>query len=455
MKLINKMKYGFKAYLKDTAGSMASIWALSASVIIIGAGTAYDTTQISKARQLAQIAADNMALTASIAVDFNNDKRYEEGKAYSYKKLGGPAEDFTNSMVGRVEYDVVDKSDPKKDESGNIIYDKNGKKIYNKLIARATVSGEYQTAFMGIFGKKSVEFEAVSDVAYAAREGKPASIFFITDNSGSMRTTDNTGRRKIDSLKSSMKSFMKVLNSIKKPGQEDIFRTALFPYSSELLYHRVVNPKWDTLSNSQINRMRASGGTNSTSALIRARSKFNLENNIHKRENGEDKPLKFLVFMSDGGNNGAYMRQVCEMQEVWVPEQPEHWVLYWYGNEYKYYSYRWWFKYYNVRHYPKTGAGYQERQVCTDEVYSPVNEASLRECTRMKSQGVQIYTIAYDLKDYSGTRWNDKELAIEFMKKCSSGEKVYYQYAENGADLKAVFNRVGESIVKEVIRIKR
>ncbi len=441
------LKKMFRRYRKDTSGNFATIWAVSIGAIVFTVGSAYDVNQISKAKQMAQMAADNMALTASIAVDFGNDDKFVEGQAYSYEYLGGPAKDFTDSMQGVVRYDIIDDADQKRDDDGNLVFDDFGNPVYEKLLARATVSGSYTPAFMGVLGVNSIDFKASADVAYAKREGKPASIFFVTDNSGSMGSRDNNNVRKISSLKTSMRSFMDTLKGIKHGDR--VFRTALFPYSSNLISGKIVNPKWSTLSNNNINLMSASGGTRSTNALRRAREKFDLENAIHQAANSEDQPLKFLIFMSDGANNGVTTRTVCQDEQVWVPEGPERWVLHYYGTDYTYYSYRWWFKYYDVTHHPASGGGYETQEVCTEEVYSPVNEASLEQCTYMKNNGVQIYSIAYDVSA------SERDMAVNFMKTCSSGEDVYYKYASTGADLQEVFEEIGEAVVKEVIRVKR
>ena len=447
MAIFKKLVGYTKRYSENTAGAMAMAWGVTLAGLTFTIGASYDLTQVSKAKAIAQVAADNMALTASIAVDFGNEDRFVEGQEYSYTFLGGPKEDFTRSMVGSVEYNIIDDQDP-----ANADLPDGDKK---RLLARATVTGSYKPAFMSIAPWiTGVEFQAVSDVAYAQRQGTPASIFFVTDNSGSMTSHDAYGVRKINSLEASMNEFMGVLGAINTRG-ERIFRTALFPYNSNLIDYKVVSPDWGILSTSDINAMGASGGTRSTNALIRAKQKFDLENDIHDDENYEENPLKFLIFMSDGANNGARIREVCSMEEVWVPEGPERWILHYQGNDYTYYSYRWWFRYYNTTHYDASGGGYEMQETCTEEVYSPVDEASLERCTYMKNHGVQIYSIAYDVADDSRTEWDERPMAVQFMKDCSSGEEIYYKYASTGADLQEVFEEIGEAVVKEVIRVKR
>lgn len=436
-----------KRLARDTSGAFSLMWAVSMTGIIISVGATYDLSQLTKARALAQYAADNMALAASIAVDTDNDDRFVANTAYPYSQIGAGGEDFTGSMTGSVQYDIVDSSD-----SGNADLSDEEK---SRLLARAIVSGTYKPAFMSIVpGLGGLSFSASSDVAYAAREGTPASIFFAVDNSGSMGWSDTAGVQKLFSLKESLKSFMATLNGI--AFGDDVFRTAIYPYHSSLLTNHLVDPAWSALSDGEIDQMTAQGGTRSTAALSRARSKFSLENQIHTDMNGEEAPLKFLIFMSDGANNGAYMQQQCTTEEVWVDGESEHWKVWYYGQYNTHYRYENWFQYYYTIHVNATQGGYEDQQVCHGVPYSPVNEASLAECSRMKTDyDVKIYSIAYDIDDDWNTSWDDKAMAEQFMKDCSSGEEDYYKYAEDGADLQAVFDEIGDSVVTEVIRVKR
>jgi len=422
---------------KNTSGQMALTWAMTMAGVTFSVGSAYDFTQVSKAKGMAQLAADNMALAASIAVDFDNEDKYVENQNYDYTDMGGPSEDFTGSMIGSVQYDVDDDGDGE-----------------SNLLARATVTGTYETAFMGMIGVDVIEFQAVSDVAYAQRQGSPASIFFVTDNSGSMGWHDQNGVVKISSLKSSMINFMATLNDINSNGN-DIFRSALYPYNTNLITSKMVDPDWGTLTNNNINLMSANGGTRSTSALSRAATKFTQENQAHQEMHGDDKPLKFLVFMSDGANNGATTQTVCEIEDVWVEASDEYWLDTYHGWNHIYYSYERWFDRWFI-YFPATDGYFEEQEVCTEVPYSPVNEASLVHCTTMKNAGVKIYSIAYDIDG------EDRVLAEKFMKDCSSNyndnvyfDEGYYKYASSGADLATVFGEIGAEVVAEVIRVKR
>ena len=66
----------------------------------------------------------------------------------------------------------------------------------------------------------------------------------------------------------------------------------------------------------------------------------------------------------------------------------------------------------------------------------------------MKSAGVKIYAIAYDVAE------EDQEHAEEFMRACSSGDE-YFKTARDASALQQAFTEIGQSIAVEVIRIKR
>ena len=421
MRTCSKIQRVGARWLKDNSGSMATAWAVSLVAIVFAVGSAFDTSQASKAKQLAQSAADNMALSASIAVDRNNQEKFLEGVPYTYAQIGGPSEDFTGTMSGKVEYDVQDGPD--------------------KLIARATITGSYSTAFMSIIGVDKINLRAVSDVAYAEAGGTPTSVFFIADNSGSMSD-------KIVTLENSLKDFMTTLDGLDTDGVDDTFRTALYPFSAESSWDNAidedgtipvhtVDPEWGTISVGHITRMISRRGTNSSGALQDAADDFAGESYIHDTINGEENPLKFAVFMTDGSNN-----QSTETREVRDDEQC--WVDTYYASRPVYLSELWWFDGW-VNYYPAGSCPDGSEVTVTDYHY---DRRSLEACTQMKDDGVVVYTIAYDVAA------DEKDHAEAFLKSCSSGDE-FFKSANDSSALEEAFAAIGESIVSEVIRIKR
>jgi len=453
MTIHTKTKKTFKRYLQNTAGNFATIWAVSIAGVVFTVGAAYDVTQASKAKAIAQMAADNMALTASIAVDKDNDDRYVEGQRYSYLKLGGPKEDFTKSIHGSVEYDVDDDGDGE----GN-------------LLARATVSGTYSPAFVSAFGVDGIPFSATSDVAYAQREGTPASIFFAVDNSGSMGWTDAGGVNKLSALKTSLTSFMTTLETINNDAN-NVFRTALWPYSQDyygrspyisddgIITNKDVPADWGSMTNGEITRMHTEGGTDSSGSLEAAAAAFALEDAVHLSENGEDDPIKFMIFMSDGSNNSQEERQ-CATEEVWVPGASENWWR-WRGwgwgrwKEIVYYepwqSWRW-------NYVPASNGHYEDQETCQNVTVYRSDERSLAACTEMKAAGVTVYTIGYHLvAGWHGDYYVDQsevDRAQALLAGCAS-DADHYILASDANDLNTALTAIGQEVMVEVIRVKR
>ena len=87
MRLFKQQKRTLKRFLTDTAGSFAMVWGVVGIGVVVTVGAAYDINQVSKAKQIAQLAAANMELTASIAIDDGNENRYTNGESYSYRHL--------------------------------------------------------------------------------------------------------------------------------------------------------------------------------------------------------------------------------------------------------------------------------------------------------------------------------------------------------------------------------
>lgn len=432
---------------KDTNGSFSVLWATSLMSILVSVGASYDLAQYSKAKALAQYIADTTALNASIAIDFNNPDKYVENQIYNYNDLGGTGQDFTGTITGYVQYDIVDDGDaantglPEDDKS--------------KLLARATVSGTYTTALMGIIpGLSTISFRATSDVAYAQRQGTPASVFFVVDNSGSMGSLDESGTVKLASLKTSMQDFMDTMDAINTHGSE-IFRTALYPYSQDyqnnyndidddgVIPAHVTLPRWGTVSDWKITQMQDRVGTDSSGALQDAADAFSLEAAVHTAENGTEEPLKFAVFMTDGANNQS---NECQTENVLVAASPEHWKVYYnYSGYWTKYVWESWFDDYYYQHFDAAPEHYEDQETCVWDYW--FDQRSLETCTDMKTAGVKIYAIAYDVDA------GQKVHAENFMQQCSSGPE-YFKSAANAAALEQAFDVIGESIITEVIRVK-
>ncbi len=428
----------FSKFLKHEAGNFSTMFALSLLPIMIGVGVSVDYSSLSKADNAAQGIADAVALAAAVYVNQNGEhpetdaQGYVEGRVYTAKELGYDIGDGTATVV--VTYDDADGT------------------------AKVTVSGVYKTAFMGLMQVDTLDFGATASAVYNDPNATALSVFFALDVSGSMKFDD-----KIDTytsndyyekystvvgaqarevgLRATTKTFMKSLEDIMpaSSGARKILRTAMYPYAGVTMKTMQVDPKWGLISDSEINGLVALdgtnplGGTNSWAPMQDALHSIRKEPGIHKAENGNDDPLKYVVFMTDGVNDNT--SSSCKMVVV---------------------GYTWW--------------GYPiKEEVCT---YSTVyDEQTLKVCQDMKDEGVEIYTIAFSLAPgryhrNDGGIWANKEFdryhyvleqdisdrANLLLSSCASSPEHYFQ-ADDTAGLADAMERISGDIIENVVRL--
>lgn len=400
-------------YKKDEEGSLALTFAVSALTLIMATGAAYDISQLHSSKAKAQLVSDSVGLTATAYVKNhgkppqNSKDGFQHNKTYSAKEQGftmGKATNGDNDVKFKVVYD-----------------DKKGE-------ATVYMKGEMATSFMGMFGQNKVSFTNKTVVKYSQSDnGDPASIFLVVDNSGSMAWHDkrkkSRGARspagakpRIDGAKAEIKKFNaylqdslegksksskskgKRLKKLKKAKDSQKFlRMGMTAYSSGMLSHLTVNPRWGTIPSSSVNRLRASGGTYPDTAVTAVESWMKKEDKIHKAVNKSKKPLKYVIFMTDGVNSS-----------------------------------------------------------------STTERRTLQSCARMKAEGIQIYTIGfalepgyyrayYDWQTYQMRSYNSTR-AYNFLKECASSPDHFVK-AEDTSALNEAFDKIGEDIIADVIRI--
>lgn len=442
----SKVGARWKTLQADIKGTFSIFFGLSFMVLMCAVGAAFDLAQYNRAKALAQYTADNMALSASVAVDRKNPDKYTNDTDYQYGDIGGVGVDFTNSITGSVNYSAEDAD--------------------GLLLARATVTGTYTPAFMSIFGVNTLNFSAVADVAYAQQEVKPATVFLILDNSGSMEWDDTAGNAKTQGLKDTVREFMVDLET--KTGGEDprVLRTSMLNFSTENIIAETgqqncfwqpqpdvwvwdfwpiwghdepqpdieicnpvtiqtgsdaiydesfVAPLWGRVPDNMIDLIVANGGTDPSDALLQVNTWINSEtgpSGAHDMVNNELDPLQFIILMTDGkieSNDNAFALQESETQ-----------------------------------------------------------------CTDIKTKtNTFIYTIGYDLRAGQPTvggvpyeippgflnsgpvniLQTDVDAAQTFLAGCAT-DANHYILANDTADLNDAFKKIGNKIVEEVIRVK-
>lgn len=390
-----------KSIKRDETGSVSAMFGLTVPVLILAIGVTVDASMMMNNQNVIQNTADTIGLNASIFVQNNNrpPSSNEEGlmneQWYSEEDLELGIEFPTNSTTRfKVTYDDVNQQ---------------------AVVEAKTV---FKTAFGRAFGRNTLSFQTDAIVKYPTREQTPASIFLVLDNSGSMAFDDlalpfrgaarpANAKSRISGMKSSIKTFSSYLNDKIEENSEKsetrFLRMGMTSFSTNTLSYRTVSPFWGVFSDRQINAMTANGGTNPSQSLSLARRWMANETQIHQAEREDADPLKYVVVMTDGANSSSY-----------------------------------------------------------------IDSLSLQYCTQMKQNGVEIFTIGYALEPgyfYTGT-WGRGNpwlrnyyispatnlRAERFLESCASSPDNFI-LAENATALTAAFDRIGEVIVEDSIRI--
>jgi len=329
---------------------------------------------------------------------------------------------------------------------------------------------------MQIAGHQELGFKAGATAKYKDVDSKdPASIVFVLDNSGSMSFDDlpvaagewegpDEAVRRIDALKDVMTSFNDKLialgaNDDHSTPEGRFLRTGMLPYNENIISNRVVNMHWGTLDQgNNIDNMWPNGSTNSSPPMTEAWTWLQNEQSIHTSNSGKS-PLRVVIFMTDGKNTIG--------NNIWVEEEDtNHW-----RRPYTRTRCNWWrcWQFTDHEYYPTDGPspipieepdgdGWTE-----GKIYFSSNYETQTKCQEMHAAGVKVYTIGFALEAGTyETNWNDpeyvnvtpdtKQKATALLSACAS-EGDNFILAEDAASLEAAFERIGNDIIEELIRL--
>ena len=517
MNPVNYLRNTLQRFRKDERGNIAMIFGVVFLVLIACIGSGYDMNQLVSTKQKASSIADTAVLTAAVY----------------YSEHGEAPSSLSEGLMHNHEYDASDLNYSFTGLSNKMAQNVKIKVTYDDVNKEATaeVYGHTDVAFMQIFGHNKLDFKTTSVAKFSEVQIKdPASLMFVLDNSGSMEfddlaykgysTSDSENPyplnarppgavKRLGALESAVRDMMVNLRPLVSGDSSDpngrsqrIIRTAMIPYSSNVLTGYDVPGQWGLLSNSQINAMNYQTGTNSAPPLDDAMDVMGAytandpenEAKIHFDEHGND-PLRYVIFMTDGQNNGSF--------DIWTPRSgTDTWRRWREAGDEDYSCTKWW----HVKkkkgghwHYDEDSNG---SDTCTREVdagweyehNSPVEPAgngwqegvfdnqsnldSRSTCADMHASGVEVFTIAFGLvpgwfytnnwgsgiDDYpaSAPLWRPDQYPIsdqatdrakELMRYCASTPQNYTDAADSAA-LTAAFEKIGEQIVKELIRLK-
>lgn len=454
MSIISKTRELFNRFTANEDGSLGTVWGAGLLLMMSAIGTGIDLASVSRVTTTAQSAADQVALTS--AVFYSSYARTPENRQEGFMnetvyKGGESGFNFPNTVLGGNQgVDIIAYYNEKE---GQVVVE---------------VEGETKTALMGMFGVETLPFKAVATAQFKQTQIKnPASIILVLDNSGSMSWDDTPAdcsgsscssppgaESRIEGLRDSVRNFMDILDEVSGEQAVDgarVLRTGMIPYDDQIINNREVGMHWGLITTGQINAMEPSGSTNSAPPIARAWDWMQVEPDYHEAETGEDNPLRYMIFMTDGQNSDA---------PIW---QAQSGTNYWRGIYCRrrgcYYLYRDSTSRPNISGTYDWEEGIQIRQS---------DSQSKNTCEAMKAQGVRVFTIGFALEpgtymsNYPAS-WGssyrqftiDEETttsAYSLLADCASSGQDFVAAADTNT-LDEAFTKIGETIVEDVIRL--
>ena len=268
-----------KKFLQNTRGNIAAMFTVSLFPILATVGSAVDYSMYVNERSKVAHAVDAAILAASSSVNSVEEMSDLPLVNEKVKRQFGLFLDANLSEFKHLDYNF-----------DGINYDPATRRV------EAKVSFNYDTHFMGIFGRKEIKQTITAATRLQAEESGALSMFLVLDKSGSMGW-----QNKMDALKAAI-AGMTTMFAEMDPDKKYV-RMGAVAYDSQT--KKQTNLTWGSDAVlSYANSLVAWGGTNSANAVKVARNKLraNKETKEHEAKNGQE-PARVLVFMTDGANN--------------------------------------------------------------------------------------------------------------------------------------------------------
>lgn len=511
MTIFNNISYTFDRFKRDENGAFSMVWALSATVLLGAMGAALDYSLLTASYARAQSIADTTALSAAIYVKNNEIIPTDRNKGligdYTAQELGYKFRNWvingSEGVTVNVAYDEVKRE---------AIVTASGKT--RPMLMQ--IFGHTELDFSSETVVKFFEKEPLDPASVVLVLDNSGSMFFDDVPEDEDGNTPPGTQRRIDGLTASANNFMDLLDETVGPqdgssGDPRVLRTGMMAFSSDIIPSRTVPMKWGTIANSSINSMVPGGATNSAPPLVIADTWLNTnEPPIHEAENPGKTPLKYVILMTDGKNTVGteewVAREGTENWRAWV-QTGTHMEF---TNEYEVVnkfvpggSCRWrggfpresytytfssgrtktWNTNWRVECKKQVEVPDYDWQyiVQEDEPTEPgdweegefdisSNIATRAQCDALHADGVEVFSVAFALAPgaYRTNDWGmsvygdpnatytttdeDANKARGILQYCASKGENFIT-ADNTQALNAAFQRIGNTIVKEIIRI--
>jgi len=293
-----KNRFNLKTYAKNTSGNFSIMFALGASVLMMGSAAAVDMTQLQKTQSRMNDIADSAALAGAAASEMKNSERRRVAK---------------EALLANMDTAMLS------------LIDGEPKIVFNDANKEVTVSFDVKSKpfFGGILGKKTLPISTLSVSSYAQSTVSPVSISFALDVSGSMGSRTSDGKVKLQALKDSVNAmFLEIESQVDNKQQlRSSMRTGMSTYNTSLRANTRMNGGWRHVG-AAVKRTSAGGGTNSTPSLEFAHNQIKQDRRFRQMDPtySPAKTKEFVIFMTDGDNNQAAWdtssRAVCDAMKA-------------------------------------------------------------------------------------------------------------------------------------------
>lgn len=270
-----------KNFCRDENGNFAILFAISATLLLIGAMVAIDINQMVSAKTKVAAITDAAALAGAQAFDQPN--RIQVVQEYLTENSN---EYLPSTMIN----------------NPIIRFDDNAQEVHVSIDAHA------ELPFAKIMGLKDRAVAYKSVAAYPDAMD-PLTIAFALDISGSMGWSTADGQVKIDTLKSASAQLFQIIEQkVKNPSSIDKYiRTGVSAFNSGLAVDQDMEWGFET-TKTTIQELTAGGTTNTFSALENAHKQILDDRMVRLTEDpGFNLSTldEFVIFMTDGENTAG------------------------------------------------------------------------------------------------------------------------------------------------------
>jgi len=289
--------------MRDQKGSFAIQLALLLPLLLWVASLAIDYTRALSFRSHAANAADAATLAAASKLalgDFSEDDARELAEVFFFAQLSQSSSIKTTELASLNPQIVAELDEARGGRTAEV---------------RLSVDGVVQMMFPSwLIPGDSLSFHTESVSVSSSETHSAFSMMLVLDQSGSMNGCQASEYEflcswlrqptRLTTLKRAVANLSQQLTTA--DPQTQYVRMGITTYAEEKKSER--QPVWGTASTSQfVQSIRASGGTNSSQAFDAAYKSVirDRERSEHRARNGQEKPARIILFMTDGENNNA------------------------------------------------------------------------------------------------------------------------------------------------------